>query len=84
MANALANWLPDIFQAVEPFVSTAIEGGLKWFNEIESNLKDARFGIVWSYPRQLPESLGQFRGGGTIDRIQRQPGVPLLPRWGGH
>ena len=46
MADALNAWLPDIFPAVKPFVSTGIEGGLKWFNEVESNLEDARFGIV--------------------------------------
>jgi len=46
LAVALADWMPDVLQATDPFVSTGIEGGLDWFAEIKARLKESKFGVV--------------------------------------
>lgn len=47
MAKALADWLPCVVQAVEPWISSKdIDRGSIWFNEIFEQLKDTNFGIV--------------------------------------
>ena len=71
MADALDGWLPDIFPAVRPFVSTSIEGGLKWFNEIESNLKDARFGIVCLTLESYQKPWVNFEAGALLTAFNK-------------
>jgi hypothetical protein len=46
MANSLAEWLPNLFPSIEPFVSTAMEGGIKWFEDLAGTLSESRFGII--------------------------------------
>jgi hypothetical protein len=47
MAKALADWLPCVVQAVDPWISSKdIDRGSIWFNEIFEQLKDTNFGIV--------------------------------------
>lgn len=47
MAKALADWLPCVVQALEPWISSKdIDRGSIWFNEIFEQLKDTNFGIV--------------------------------------
>jgi hypothetical protein len=47
VADALREWLPDVIQEVEPWVSASdIEAGSRWSREIESELSTTRFGIL--------------------------------------
>ena len=47
MAKALADWLPCVVQAVDPWISSKdIDRGSIWFNEIFEQLKNTNFGIV--------------------------------------
>jgi hypothetical protein len=46
VAQLLAEWLPQVVQAVDPFVSTTIEKGRRWSGEIAERLASAPVGIV--------------------------------------
>lgn len=47
LAEALANWLPDVLQCVEPFVSTInIDKGERWAYKIDKALQSTDFGIA--------------------------------------
>lgn len=45
-AQAIADWLPLVIQAVEPWISTAIDKGSRGQEEIESALGDIPVGII--------------------------------------
>jgi hypothetical protein len=44
-AEALAEWLPQVIQAVEPWISSGIDKGAKWPEAIGSQLKETKVGI---------------------------------------
>jgi hypothetical protein len=46
LALALSEWLPQVIQAAEPFISTTIEKGRRWSSEIAERLNSAPIGIV--------------------------------------
>jgi len=47
VAKALREWIPDVLQAVEPWMSEMdIEAGARWNRVIQDRLSDIRFGIV--------------------------------------
>jgi hypothetical protein len=48
IAKALADWLPCVVQALDPWISSKdIDRGSIWFNEIFDQLKGTNFGIVF-------------------------------------
>ena len=44
-AEALSEWLPQIIQAVEPFLSSEMDKGARWQTEVSTKLNEARVGI---------------------------------------
>lgn len=47
VAEALRDWLPDVIQQLEPFLSSKdIASGLKWQDEISSKLDETTFGVI--------------------------------------
>jgi len=46
VAEALHAWLPQVIQAVDPFLSGEIDKGIRWSNEIDDALEGTRFGIL--------------------------------------
>jgi hypothetical protein len=46
MATALADWLSQVIQAVDPWISSDIDKGARWSPEISTRLEGSRVGIV--------------------------------------
>ena len=47
VAEALENWLAQVIQAVEPWVSQDInKGGLRWSAEVADRLERSKVGII--------------------------------------
>jgi hypothetical protein len=47
VALALRSWIPDIIQAVEPWMSEVdIEAGARWSREMNAQLEQTKFGII--------------------------------------
>jgi hypothetical protein len=53
IAQGLAEWLPDVIQFVDPFVSPQMTLGIRWSEELENRLRCAMFGIVCATPENL-------------------------------
>jgi len=46
-AEALRDWLPDVFQSVEPWLSSEdISPGKRWNSELQKKLESSSFGII--------------------------------------
>jgi hypothetical protein len=64
IAQALKNWLPDVLQAVKPWMSDAdIESGQKWQAEISKQLDECKFGIVCVTPENQAKPWLNFEAG---------------------
>jgi hypothetical protein len=46
IAEALAEWLPDVIQSLKPWVSREIPAGSRWNTEIANELSSTKFGII--------------------------------------
>lgn len=46
LAEVLKNWIPQLIQAVEPWISLDIEKGRRWGPEIADQLEGSRVGII--------------------------------------
>ena len=46
VAEALSNWLGKVVQALEPWISTDIEKGARWSNEMADRLEQSKVGII--------------------------------------
>jgi hypothetical protein len=50
VAEEFARWLPRVIQECDPFISSDTEKGDRWFDTIESNLAEARVGVLFLTP----------------------------------
>ncbi|MCI0417887.1 MAG: TIR domain-containing protein, partial [Acidobacteria bacterium] len=54
LAKAFREWLPNVIQAVDPWMSTAdIVAGARWQSEIALQLQEARVGIIFLTPENV-------------------------------
>lgn len=64
VALALHEWLPDVIQALKPWVSTEIDKGEKWLLAISEALKNSEgYGIFCLTPTNLDASWLSFEAG---------------------
>lgn len=68
IAENIKKFIKNVIQATEPFISTEINKGTQWFNEIANHLANSEFGIICltkenlSAPWILFESGALFKG----------------------
>lgn len=64
IAQALRDWLPDVLQAVKPWMSdTDIKSGQKWQPELSKQLDECKFGIVCVTPENQAKPWLNFEAG---------------------
>lgn len=63
MAEVLSDWLGQVIQAVEPWISTDIEKGARWSQEISDKLEESRVGITCLTRGNLNENYILFEAG---------------------
>jgi hypothetical protein len=63
VAEALKNWLPQVIQAADPWISTEIEKGARWAPEIGDVLEKTSFGIICLTPENLAAPWILFEAG---------------------
>jgi hypothetical protein len=62
-AGVLRDWLPDVIQAIKPWVSADdIDEGTVWNAELNGQLADVRFGIICITPENANSPWLAFRG----------------------
>lgn len=64
VAEALRNWLPQVLQCVEPFISSAdIPKGAEWYGQIRDALETSSFGLLCMTPENLESPFLHFEAG---------------------
>ncbi len=79
VAAALHDWLPNVIQALEPWMSaTDIAPGRPWFDELRHGLEDAHFGILCVTKANALAPWLLFEAGILVQAFQESFLVPLL------
>jgi hypothetical protein len=64
VAKALKEWLPNVIQVLEPWMSEdGIDKGVKWASELGVQLAQTKIGIVCLTPDNLDEPWINFEAG---------------------
>lgn len=63
IAEVLADWLPKVIQALEPWISGEIDKGANWNQEIGTNLEHSKVGIICLNPDNLESPWINFEAG---------------------
>jgi hypothetical protein len=71
VAEALRDWLQDVIQALEPWMSTSdIEKGARWLSEISTQLEESQIGII-CLTRDNMESPWLLFEAGALSKMQK-------------
>lgn len=76
LAQALAEWLPNVVQAADPWLSVdSLTSGVRWTPELTSRLQDTNFGILAITPESVNEPWLVYEAGA----ISKMSGAKLVP-----
>src|SRR5215831_3566361 len=78
VAIALNKWLPYILQPVRPWLSSEIAKGDRWGQVLETELKDAQYGIICLTKYNISKPWLNFESGVLSRFIERPCLTPLL------
>lgn len=79
VAEALREWLPQVLQAVEPFLSVEdTVKGTYWGNQVKQELESARFGIVCLTPDNMTAPWLNFEAGALSNSFEKGNVTPFL------
>ena len=79
LAEALHAWLPDVIQAVEPWLSTEdIGAGERWGPEITAQLDQTHFGVVCLAADNLEAPWVHFEAGALSKTVGKAKVAPYL------
>jgi hypothetical protein len=79
VAGALRDWLPDVIQALVPYVSSEdLEAGSRWSTDIAAELEASDFGIVCLTRENLDAPWLNFEAGAIAKSLAAGRVVPLL------
>jgi hypothetical protein len=78
VALALRDWLPDVINSLEPFVSSKdIYAGSRWQAEIASQLEASNFGVICVTHANQHASWLNFEAGALAKAVESTRVVPL-------
>lgn len=78
-AKALKDWLPDVLQDVEPWMSQHdIAAGSRWHSQIAGALENASFGILCVTPENQEAPWLIFEAGALSRSINQAAVVPII------
>ncbi|NUN61592.1 MAG: TIR domain-containing protein [Burkholderiaceae bacterium] len=79
VAKALLTWLPQVINALEPWLSSqAIEKGARWFEEIGETLSSTDFGIICLTQTNIAAPWILFEAGALSKSLGQARVCPLL------
>jgi hypothetical protein len=79
VALALHEWIPDVIQTVEPWMSAAdIEAGARWAEDLARELNQIRFGIFCMTPRNLTAPWMLYEAGALSRQLRQGRVCPYL------
>lgn len=78
LAKCFKEWLPNVLQYVEPYMSEKdIKLGERWGKSIEENLRSNDFGLVFITPENIDAPWINFEAGALSKSLQSRL-VPIL------
>ncbi|OXM70511.1 TIR domain-containing protein [Amycolatopsis vastitatis] len=77
IAASVREWLPFLINEVEPFMSSGIEAGARWQEEISSQLESTDFGIVFVTAENQGKPWLNFEAGALAKSVSASHVVPL-------
>lgn len=79
VAKELRDWLPNVIQRVEPFMSGEdIDRGSRWFSDIGTKLEDTHFGILCMTSQNLTAPWVLFEAGALSKNLGQSKVSPFL------
>lgn len=79
VAEALRHFLPQMINAIAPFVSTAdIGAGARWGTDIAAKLEQSKFGILCLTPTNLEAMWIHFEAGALAKTVENTHVCPYL------
>ena len=79
LAEALNDWLPNVIQAVDPWMSeSGIDKGARWPEVLFEKLENTNFGIVCLTPENLSAEWLLFEAGALSKKVEGSRICPLL------
>ena len=79
IANVLRDWLPNVIQAVKPWMSAAdIDKGTRWSSDIAVQLEGAKVGIICLTPENLEAQWILFEAGALSKTLEKTYVCPYL------
>ena len=81
VARALHDWLPQVIQAVRPFISSGdIAKGQRWADVLKSELDSAAYGIICVTPFNVQKPWLNFEAGAMSKQLDGAAVSPFLFR----
>jgi hypothetical protein len=81
VALALRDWLPNVIQAIDPWMSSEdIEKGARWSADVANELKTTKAGVVCVTPDNRHASWLNFEAGALSNAVAREMVCPYLFR----
>jgi hypothetical protein len=78
VAEALAEWLQEVVQSIDPFFSPELPKGTTWLPELMEELNTSRAGIVCVTPENAQEPWLNFEAGALAKVVGTTCVVPYL------
>ena len=79
VARYLRDWLPDLIQAAEPWMSEAdLDAGARWSEKIQKELSETSFGIICVTPGNMVSPWLLFESGALAKTIHDSYVCPYL------
>lgn len=79
IAEKLHVWMPQIIQALKPYISSNdIEKGARWASDIATHLDGTDFGVVCLVPSNLDAPWIQFEAGALAKSLKKGKVAPIL------
>lgn len=79
IAQALRDWLPNVIQALDPWLSSSdIKLGMRWASELQLQLEQSRFGIICLTPENLSAPWILYEAGALSKSLESAFVCPYL------
>jgi len=79
IAKALKEWIPNVIQIAEPYVSAEdIDKGSRWASDISKELDDSSFGIICLTKNNISAPWINFEAGALSKKVDKSKVSPFL------
>lgn len=69
IAEQFKEWLPLVIQQVEPYMSSEMEKGVRWSEDIHKELQDSAFGLIFLTPDNIEKPWISYEAGALANKL---------------